>query len=70
MSDPDSRIELVFGKIRTARKAITDIYGDKRGIESIIPCPCCESGELFFSIASNGHIHAKCNTGKCVSWME
>ena len=39
---------------------------------SSLPCPIpnCK-GTLQYSVASyNGHMHARCTTGTCVSWME
>ena len=49
-----------------ARTAITD---DGRS-EGEVACPNCASGRLAFVKASNGHVHAKCSTEGCCSWME
>ena len=66
--------ETVFEKIKIARKAITDLHGARKPPETVraeMPCPICNSGSLHYSIAaSNGHIHARCDTEKCISWME
>lgn len=36
-----------------------------------MPCPTECGGTLQYSVASyNGHMHARCTTPKCVSWME
>ena len=36
----------------------------------VIECPACK-GRLHLSIAAvNGHVHGKCETDGCVSWME
>lgn len=46
--------------------------GKGKGGVSSLPCPIpnCK-GTLQYSVASyNGHMHARCNTGTCVSWME
>lgn len=41
-----------------------------RGKAEIIECPACK-GRLHLSQASsNGHVHGKCETSGCVSWME
>ncbi|MDH5297883.1 MAG: hypothetical protein OEV91_02590 [Desulfobulbaceae bacterium] len=73
-NDPDAAFHLIFAKIKQARKTITDKHGTtmpKADIRDSVDCPCCETGKLFYSISSyNGHIHAACDTGKCVSWME
>jgi hypothetical protein len=36
-----------------------------------MPCPLDCGGRLYYRVASvNGHMHAKCETDGCVSWME
>lgn len=36
----------------------------------VVECPACK-GRLHLSIAAyNGHVHGKCETADCVSWME
>ena len=36
-----------------------------------VDCPACKTGQLHLSIARyNGHVHGKCSTEGCVSWME
>lgn len=40
------------------------------GKQEIVECPICK-GRLHMSQASsNGHVHGKCETPGCVSWME
>jgi hypothetical protein len=71
MSNPDNRFETIFANIRKARTAITDKHGLDRGYQGLMDCPICGTGKLHYSCAnSNGHIHAKCDSGNCVSWME
>ena len=42
-----------------------------RGGLASIPCPACMIGDLGYSVASyNGHIHGRCSTPGCVSWMQ
>lgn len=59
-----------------ARKAIVESLGGhwKKGMGSSsgnITCPVCTKGRLSFSRSGyNGHIHARCSTEGCVSWME
>lgn len=60
-------------KARHAAKDDANGKGFAKGHGGIgaIPCPCCESGELRYSVASyNGHMHGRCSTAGCVSWME
>lgn len=54
------------GKIRAK---IIEKCGEQRG-SGTLECPCCEGGTVSYSRASNGHVHAKCSTAGCASWME
>jgi hypothetical protein len=63
--------------ISKAREAIVKHLGGpwKRGVagaRGTIDCPVClVVNALRFSRAGcNGHIHARCSTAGCVSWME
>lgn len=62
----NAEIAASIKRIGIARKAILDAGAKPSGT---IKCPHC-AGTLHWSKASNGHIHAKCSTAKCVSWME
>ena len=36
----------------------------------VVPCPACE-GRLHLSISAvNSHVHGRCETDNCISWME
>jgi hypothetical protein len=62
--------EKSFARIGTAIAAICKEAKGRKGISGSIKCPCCE-GTLKYSIAgSNGHIHARCSTKDCVSFMQ
>jgi len=63
--------------IGKARSAIVVACGGhwKKGVpgsNGVIDCPVCEKPKaLGFSRSGyNGHIHARCSTAGCVSWME
>jgi len=61
--------------VDVARAAIVQHIGPwKQGAPAggVIDCPVCKAkGSLGFVRAGiNGHIHAKCRTENCVSWME
>lgn len=46
-------------------------YGKGHGGVGAVPCPGCQGGTLRYSVAGyNGHMHGKCSTSGCVSWME
>ena len=41
-----------------------------RSAREVVECPACK-GRLHLSIAAyNGHVHGKCETEGCASWME
>lgn len=45
--------------------------GRGNGGQGTMPCPAGCGGQLRYSVASvNGHMHARCSTEGCVSWME
>ncbi len=53
----------VAGAWRVKPKPKADRY-------EVVECPVCK-GRLHLSQSSyNGHVHGKCETDKCVSWME
>lgn len=55
-----------FERLGIIRKAIIET-----GLRSgVIDCPACKTGKVGFSKASNGHVHARCSTEGCASWME
>lgn len=60
-------------KAMSAARDDAKAKGFKRGNggRGKVKCPCCESGELHYSVASlNGHLWGKCSTPDCVSWMQ
>lgn len=60
-----------FENYKKARAAIMASVMARRGSGGSIDCPICGVlGSLVFSIAHNGHVHAKCRTAGCVAWME
>lgn len=73
--DADSSLALL-GKVMLARKAAHEDaklkgFGKGRGGHDSFPCPTGCGGHLYYRVASiNGHMHAKCETKDCVSWME
>ena len=67
--------EWVAGRMRkmmVVNQAINPWRAKHKGKSAaeVIECPACK-GRLHLSIAaSNGHVHAQCETEGCVSWME
>ncbi len=59
-----------FENIMKARKLILDdAKGKWSGYGRSVECPVCGK-RLSYSIASNGHVHARCETEHCLTWME
>jgi hypothetical protein len=59
-------------RMRTVLNAIAPWRKAHKGesFAEIVECPACK-GRLHLSIArSNGHVHGRCATKGCVSWME
>lgn len=64
----DKRLS-VLGNVMRGIKPWRDAHKGKSAAE-VVECPAC-NGRLHLSIAAyNGHVHGKCETPGCVSWME
>lgn len=60
-----------FERVNTCLKAIREKHGKARGLGGSMPCPVGCGGELRYSIAGyNGHVHGRCSTEGCASWMQ
>ena len=67
-----------FEHTMLARSAIVEHLGGQwkhgmSGASGRIDCPACKASGLtlrFTRSGYNGHIHARCSTEGCVSWME
>ncbi len=81
IDDQDADFEAQLASIRTARAAIVAAIGpwtstrpgaSRIGVGWFIACPICGVANAlrFRRAASNGHVHAACQTPGCVQWME
>lgn len=73
--EADERIVLMERGIKARHAAKDDAkakgFGKGNGGIGEIACPSCDGGRLRYSVAGyNGHMHGKCSTPGCVSWME
>ena len=60
-----------FERIDACMKAIREKHGKARGLRDSMPCPNACGGTLHYSIAGyNGHVHGRCTTEGCASWMQ
>ena len=68
----EAATKVVSANVTKARAAIVERVGGKVAKCGTMPCPICagEGHTLGYSIASNGHIFAKCTTPQCVRWAE
>jgi hypothetical protein len=58
-------------RMGTIREAIVAQINKTSIRSGSLLCPCCKTGTVSYSQSScNGHIHAKCSTPLCASWME
>lgn len=65
-------VEKRMGRLRTVMLGIASWREAHKGqsCDEVVECPAC-GGRLHLSIAAyNGHVHGKCETAGCVSWME
>ena len=61
-----------LNRIRLGLQAVAMVRKQHKGEnwQGVIECPCCK-GKLHVRHAGcNGHVHAKCETEDCISWME
>lgn len=68
----EAEIEAVMAKFRVVMTGIAPWRKANKGRShaEVVECPACK-GRLHLSISSyNGHVHGKCETAGCVSWME
>jgi len=68
--------DAIFAKHALAHRAAHNdakTKGFKKGTggANSVECPVCLKGRIYYRVAAyNGHMHAKCETEGCVSWME
>lgn len=64
-------VEGIVARIAAYEDAETRGLGKGNGGSGELACPVCKTGKLRYRVAaSNGHMHARCSTQDCVSWME
>lgn len=56
-----------IGKVK---KAIQEKHPQKGFAKGTIPCPVCQKNLFYSRAASNGHVHARCETPDCICFME
>jgi hypothetical protein len=68
----DKRMQRTLKAIKeTHAHAKKNSLGIGHGGHGELECPACEGGVIEYIVASvNGHIHGRCSTPNCVSWME
>lgn len=72
VADIDAHMEQT-GRGVAAARFDAEARGFKKGNGGAgsVKCPCCEGGTLHYSVAGyNGHMHGRCSTTGCVSWMQ
>lgn len=70
LAEEERELELHLDRIRGAMVAIREATKGRRGLQGKIVCPSC-SKPLHYSVARvNGHVHARCETEHCVSFLQ
>lgn len=60
-----------FQRVGMIRKAIMAEHKATGSNGGELACPACKTGTVQWTRArSNGHVHARCSTPGCASWME
>jgi len=59
-------------KIDEGLKAVAHIRKEHKGKNwsGTVECPICKGTLRVSHAASNGHVHAQCQTPDCIAWME
>lgn len=69
----EAKREAAFDRARKAGPLFDRIRRENKGRSNrgSDPCPACGNGTIMWSIAGyNGHIHARCSTAGCISFMQ
>lgn len=68
-AESDAAMESHFAAIKVASqwRVKPKPAADRRGT---VECPICKGALHLSQSAYNGHVHGKCETQDCVSWME
>jgi len=72
IEDHEKWADEIIERLNKASPLISELkkeYGETGG-KGTRPCPVC-GNTLNFTVSSlNGHVHGKCETKDCLSWME
>lgn len=66
----EERREKAVADALAVKSAILIETKKARSIQGEMTCPICHTGRIGYSVASNGHIWARCATKDCVRFME
>lgn len=72
LAEDEKRIKAAMDRMLRVNAGIAEWRKAHKGksAQNVIECPECK-GRLHLSIAAyNGHVHGRCETAGCVSWME
>ena len=66
----DDEINNMLANMTLVRGMIIKQTGGTRNTSGWVDCPICQTGKVEYSVAYNGHVHAKCETDHCIEWIE
>lgn len=65
------RMEDSLRRMTAAGPIVKEFRKKPWGKKAVFDCPACKTGKLHLSQSSyNGHVHGRCTTPDCLSWME
>jgi len=72
VADDEAYIQARMEMHRKAGAAIVEVKRQHKGKNwvGVITCPVCEGNLHVSHAAYNGHVHGRCETEDCLSWME
>jgi hypothetical protein len=66
----ENQVDKDLLNVAIVRRQIMKRVEDKRNIGGSFFCPICGMGQVHYYVTFNGHVHARCDSDKCVNWME
>jgi hypothetical protein len=66
----EAETEAALNITMTAIKLCSEAAGGRRGVSGDVECPKCGGRLDWVTSAYNGHLHGKCRTDNCISWMQ
>jgi hypothetical protein len=66
----ENQVDKDLLNVAIVRSLVMKAADGKRDVSGSFWCPICGSGSINYYVGWNGHVHARCDSDKCVNWME